>query len=70
MLIDGRHIVAEPRHRGDVAGAETTVTKYENGCPSITEVVLWTTQGGSHLPGFNQSFVPDVVAYLLAHPRP
>jgi polyhydroxybutyrate depolymerase len=51
-------------------GAETKVTKYKNGCRSSSEVQLWTIQGGTHIPSYTMDFVPDVFAYLLAHPKP
>jgi polyhydroxybutyrate depolymerase len=53
-----------------IAGAETTITRYRTGCKSGTEVDLWSIQGGSHVPGFNATFSPMAVDYLLAHPKP
>ena len=49
-------------------GAETTVTTY-NGCRSGGDVELWSIQGGAHIPTLTSSFAPDVIAYLLAHPK-
>jgi hypothetical protein len=48
----------------------TTVTQYQAGCKSGTGVDLWTMQGAGHIPGFTTDFCPDVVKFLLAHPKP
>jgi polyhydroxybutyrate depolymerase len=53
---------------GRLAGAETSVTAY-GPCAAGTDVELWTIEGGAHIPEFNDSFVPDVIDWLLAHPR-
>lgn len=52
-----------------LAGAETHVTSYA-GCQAGTGVTLWTMEGGSHLPNISPSFIPAVVDFLYAHPKP
>lgn len=53
-----------------LAGAETTVEAVA-GCPTGIGVELWTVQGGSHIPRFDQpAFIDGVWAWLGAHPRP
>ncbi len=55
---------------GNIAAAETKVTRY-TGCGAGSEVILWTLNGSSHVPG---NFVPDfpkrIYAFLKAHPKP
>lgn len=55
---------------GNIAGAETKVTRFA-GCGGGSEVVLWTLEGTSHVPG---NLVPDfpnrIYAFLKAHPKP
>jgi polyhydroxybutyrate depolymerase len=46
-------------------GAETTVTAY-NGCRDGTSVVLWSVQGGAHVPALSTSFTPDVLDFLYS----
>jgi polyhydroxybutyrate depolymerase len=52
-----------------LAGNETTVTNY-TGCTSGTAVSLWTIAGGSHIPTFTTAFIPGVMDFLYAHPKP
>jgi polyhydroxybutyrate depolymerase len=52
-----------------LAGAETDVTAY-HGCASKTDVVLWTINGGSHIPSFTPAFAPDMTGWLLDHKKP
>jgi polyhydroxybutyrate depolymerase len=54
----------------DLAGAETTVTRYETGCKPGGHAELWTVQGGTHIPELSSQFAPDVIGFLFAHPRP
>ena len=51
-----------------VAGAETTVRRYETGCTGA-QAELWTIAGGAHIPGLTRNFSPSVVAWLRAHAR-
>jgi polyhydroxybutyrate depolymerase len=53
-----------------LAGAETSVTKYGDGCSPGGHAELWTIQGGAHIPALSASFSGDVVDFLLAHPKP
>jgi polyhydroxybutyrate depolymerase len=52
-----------------LAGNETTITSY-TGCQSGTGVTLWTIPGGSHIPTFTANFIPGVLDFLYAHPKP
>ena len=54
---------------GNIAGAETTVTRYAAGCRAGSEVDLWSIQGEGHIPGFNSSFAPLAFDFLLTHGR-
>lgn len=55
---------------GDIAGAETTVRRYETGCDPGGSAALWTIAGGGHLPSLSDDFVPNVLDFLLAHAKP
>jgi polyhydroxybutyrate depolymerase len=50
-------------------GSETTVLGYK-GCKSSSAVALWSIQFGLHVPTFNPSFIPAVLDFLYAHPKP
>jgi len=52
-----------------LAGNETTVTSYTD-CQSGAGVTFWSMTGGSHIPTFTPKFVPKVVDFLYAHPKP
>lgn len=52
-----------------IAGAESTVTRYESGCNSGGSSELWTIQGGSHSPNLSADFSRLVIEYLYAHPK-
>jgi polyhydroxybutyrate depolymerase len=52
-----------------LTGADTQVQAYE-GCGSSASVQLWSIQGGGHIPGLTPAFATNVVAFLLAHPKP
>jgi polyhydroxybutyrate depolymerase len=51
-------------------GAETTVTRYAQGCKAGGSAELWTIEGGAHLPQVADEFRKQVVDFLLAHPKP
>lgn len=51
-------------------GAETTLTKYTNGCKANGQVELWTINGGVHIPALTAAFDPAMLEWLLAHPKP
>ena len=53
-----------------IPGDESTITKYAAGCKGNADVELWTIPGGMHVPGLSKTFLPDVVGFLLAHPKP
>jgi polyhydroxybutyrate depolymerase len=53
-----------------IAGPETTVESFEQGCKSGSAVALWSIEGGSHLPAIGDTFREGVVQFLLAHPKP
>ena len=52
-----------------IPGAETTTTSYD-GCPPGIAVELWTIQGASHIPNFDQpTFAPLILQYFQNHRR-
>ncbi len=53
-----------------LSGAETIVTKYEDGCDASGSGELWTILDGSHSPSFNSSFREELVDYFFEHPKP
>ena len=53
----------------DVAGLDTVVTRYTNAPPGGA-VELWTVVGGTHYPNLTPQFVPAVIDWLFAHPKP
>lgn len=53
----------------EIAGRETTVTQYSEGCRSGGSSELWTIDGGSHVPSISETFSRNVVEWLLAHPK-
>jgi polyhydroxybutyrate depolymerase len=50
-------------------GAETTVAEYKN-CKPGGAAVLWSIQGGSHVPALQPTFGETVWTFLAAHPKP
>ncbi len=52
-----------------IPGAETAV-EVTGGCPGAGAADLWTMEGGGHLPSLTSSFVPELLAWIAAHPRP
>ena len=53
----------------DPYGFDTVVTRYTN-CPPGGAVELWTIIGAGHIPKFSTNFSPNVIDWLLAHPKP
>lgn len=51
-----------------IAGAETTIERYEN-CEPGGAVELWTTAGGTHVPQGNASYLTTLFAFMTAHAR-
>jgi polyhydroxybutyrate depolymerase len=54
---------------GSIAGAETSVDRYE-GCKAGTSVELWSIQGGGHIPDIGATFREGIIQFLLEHPKP
>jgi polyhydroxybutyrate depolymerase len=52
-----------------VAGAETKVTVYDDGCSPGGHAELWTVQGAGHVLAPSADFIPGVVDFLYAHPK-
>lgn len=52
-----------------VDGAETVVTRFEDGCRPGGSAELWTIQDGAHSPELSDRFALEVVEWLLAHPK-
>ncbi|PZR53531.1 hypothetical protein DNL40_08525 [Xylanimonas oleitrophica] len=48
-----------------LAGAETQVTTWTQGCEDGSRVALWTVDGGSHSPAFGPSFGEAVLGWAL-----
>ena len=53
-----------------IDGAETTVSQYNSGCDPGGSGELWTIQGGGHLPAIGPDWMPTMLDWLLAHPKP
>jgi polyhydroxybutyrate depolymerase len=53
-----------------IAGAETTVAKYNRNCAAGGSAELWTIHGGRHTPNISADFSRLVVEWLYAHPKP
>ncbi len=53
-----------------IAGMESTVTRWTNGCKPGGSVELWTIAGGAHIPELSPHFTELAVEWLLSHPRP
>jgi polyhydroxybutyrate depolymerase len=51
-----------------IPGSETVVTRYE-GCKAGA-AELWTIRGGAHVPSLRLDWAEQIVAFLLAHPKP
>ncbi len=54
----------------NLAGAESTVTRYTDGCHLGGSAELWTIQDGGHVPQFSPHFSRLVIEWLLGHPKP
>lgn len=53
-----------------LAGAETTIARYTDGCQPGGSGELWTMQGGVHVPILSTQYATLVVQWLYAHPKP
>lgn len=49
-----------------LAGAETTVTTWHEGCGGGTRAELWSIKDGGHVPALTPTFATAVVDFLLA----
>jgi polyhydroxybutyrate depolymerase len=52
----------------DLAGSETRQEAWQ-GCPAGA-AELWTIEGGTHIPGFDETWGAYIWAWLEAHPKP
>ncbi len=52
-----------------LAGAETSVARYTDGCPAGGSGELWTMQAGPHVPPLTANYARSVVEYMYAHPK-
>ncbi|MHC4696551.1 MAG: CE1 family esterase [Planctomycetota bacterium] len=55
-------------YEGD--GAETTITRYPDGCSSGGSAELWTVNGGAHVITPTPDFGPSIAEFMLTHPQP
>ncbi len=46
-------------------GAESTVTRYADGCAEGSVSVLWTIEGGAHVPTLSDEFTPRLLEFLI-----
>lgn len=53
----------------NLAGHETAVNVYNQGCKPGGSSELWTIASGSHVPSLSDTFAEQVVEWLLAHPK-
>ena len=53
----------------NLAGHETSVSVYNQGCKAGGSSELWTIAAGSHVPALSDSFAEQVVEWLYAHPK-
>jgi len=53
----------------DLEGTETVKLVYKN-CEGNGATELWTIHLGVHSPNFNMNWAPDVLDFMMAHPRP
>ena len=49
---------------------DATVTSYSKGCDKGGHAELWTQPQGVHIPVWTSTFSDQVVAWLMAHPKP
>ncbi len=54
----------------NLPGAETTITRYGDGCSSGGSTELWTVNGGPHVISPTPDFGASVAEFMLTHPRP
>ena len=54
---------------GNIAGHESSVLLFTQGCKTGGSAELWTIAGGSHVPNLSETFSQQVVEWLYAHPK-
>lgn len=52
-----------------IDGHESSVILFSQGCKAGGSSELWTITDGSHVPMLSDTFAPQVVEWLLAHPK-
>ena len=52
-----------------IAGHESSVLTFAEGCKAGGSSELWTIDGGSHVPSLSDTFSQQVVEWLYAHPK-
>ena len=52
-----------------IAGAETVITRYADGCMPDGSAELWTMRNGVHIPQLSQDFSRLVIEWLFDHPK-
>ncbi len=52
-----------------IDGHESSAIVFSQGCKSGGSSELWTIAGGAHVPNLSDTFAPQVVEWLLAHPK-
>ena len=53
----------------NLAGKETSKTRFPDNCGIGGTVELWTINSGSHTPSLSPFFAPRITEHLLAHPK-
>lgn len=53
----------------NIAGHESSVLLFKQGCKAGGSSELWTIDGGSHVPSLSGTFSQQVVEWLYAHPK-
>ena len=49
-----------------VPGSETQKFRVESACPDGISIELWTGNGSSHSPGYGQTFIDELLTWLLS----
>ncbi len=52
-----------------LAGEETTVSTWADGCTAGRSVELWTITGGAHVPTLTPAYGEALIDFLFAHPK-
>ena len=48
---------------------DETVESAVSGCPSGASVMLWTIEGGGHVPAFTDGWAASIWGFLAAHAK-